>query len=817
MNVTTKTKQPPAAAADALGAAELDAILESAGRGPAAVIPVLQAIQRACNYLPEDALRYVCAHSQITAAAIMSVASFYSQFRLKPAGRHVIKVCIGTACHVKGAEAVYEAFRRHLRIDPVADTDAARVFTVQKVACLGCCMLAPAVQIDDVTYGFVNPHGVERVVRDFLAAQAESPSGATEPEGAVEGEARICLCTSCLAGGTRAVYEALRREAAALNVRVGVRSVGCTGLSFETPLVDIALPAGRVFRYGLVRPETVRAILLRHFRPARIGGRLRGVVNTWLEKVLTDEAWEPVTRYERDVRGDGGAGGASDCRRVATELAGELDPLDCEAYVRSGGFEALHRCLHAHGAEATVRVIADSGLRGRGGAGFPTGRKWQMVRAAAGGAKTVICNGDEGDPGAFMDRMIMESFPFRVIEGMVIGAFAVGAARGVAYIRAEYPLAVDHMRRAADRCRERGYLGRNIMGSGFDFDIRIAEGAGAFVCGEETALIASIEGKRGTPRYRPPFPAESGLDGQPTLINNVETFASVPWIVRHGAPAFAALGTATSKGTKSFALAGKIARGGMIEVPMGVTLRQIVDDIGGGVPGGRTLKAVQVGGPSGSCVPANLCAIAVDYEALASVGGIMGSGGMVVLDDEDCMVDIARYFMTFTASESCGKCTFCRVGTRRMLEVLERLCRGEGRKGDIEEIEHLTVAVRDGSLCGLGRTAPNPVISTLRYFRKEYEAHVEGWCPTGKCSALSRYFITDDCIGCTRCAQHCPVDAIAFTPHAVHRIDNEKCTRCDTCRTVCPAGAVAVRSGQHIVKRSRPKTPDELRGPPCGY
>ena len=445
-----------------------------------------------------------------------------------------------------------------------------------------------------------------------------------------------------------------------------------------------------------------------------------------------------------------------------------------------------------------VDEVTRSGLRGRGGAGFPTGKKWAAVRAAAGAsssggaAQYIVCNGDEGDPGAFMDRMILESYPYRVLEGMAIAAFAVGASEGVLYIRAEYPLAVKRIREALKRCREKGLLGDNILGTGFRLSLRIMEGAGAFVCGEETALLASIEGKRGMPRLRPPFPAQSGLWEKPTLVNNVETYAQVPWIFRNGSDAFAALGTSKSKGTKVFALAGKIVRGGLIEVPMGVTLRQIVEEIGGGIPDGRTFKAVQVGGPSGGCVPAELSDTPVDYEALTGVGAIMGSGGLVVLDDGDCMVEIARYFLEFTQNQSCGKCTFCRVGTRRMLDVLDRLCKGGGKDGDLEELERLAGMIKKGSLCGLGKTAPNPVLSTLKYFRAEYEAHLEKRCPAGKCKELIHYRVTEKCIGCTRCAQHCPVDAIPMTPYEIHKIIDSKCIRCDTCKVICPVKAIVV-------------------------
>jgi len=407
--------------------------------------------------------------------------------------------------------------------------------------------------------------------------------------------------------------------------------------------------------------------------------------------------------------------------------------------------------------------------------------------------KYVICNGDEGDPGAFMDRMLLESFPYRIIEGLAIAAVAVGAHDGIFYIRHEYPLAVRRIRAALKLCSQRGWLGEHLLGSNYRLDLTIKEGAGAFVCGEETALIASVEGQRGMPRLRPPFPAQEGLWGKPTVINNVETLAMVPWILRNGPQAFAAYGTQASKGTKVFALAGNIQRGGLIEIPMGTTIREIVDEIGGGVKPGRRFKAVQIGGPSGGCVPARLADTPVDYESLRGVGAIMGSGGLVVLDDSACMVDIARYFLQFTQDQSCGKCTFCRIGTRRMLDILNRLCAGKGQRQELAQLEHLARQVGAGSLCGLGKTAPNPVLSTLKYFREEYEAHLHGRCPAGKCSALIKYEILESCTGCTICAQRCPVEAIPMTPYRKHVIDVELCTRCDSCRQACPHGAIEVK------------------------
>ena len=771
----------------------VDRIVDETGRDHAALIPVLRALQDHYHYLPPAALRRVCELTEASASDVAGVSTFYAQFRHRPAGRHTIKVCIGTACHVKGAEAAYEAFRRHLAISGDDDTDRDRLFTVDKVACLGCCMLAPAVQIDDVTYGFVDAEKVPGILRDFLQSRgAEEDGEVRQTSRAASGDVRMCLCSSCVAAGTAQVFKEFERQAQDLSLAVHVRSVGCTGISYQAPLVDIAMSGGEAFRYARVDPENVRALLLRHFRPAGLGRRVRAAVSGLLERLFTDEAWEPVTRYAVDVRTGPDSVYVGGQRNLVTQHCGQLDPLDLEDYISHGGFEALNRCRSALSRDEIIDLIRSSGLRGRGGSGYATWQKWATVRTRGDATTYVICNGDEGDPGAFMDRMILESFPFRVIEGMLIAAIAVGASEGLLYIRAEYPLATDRLREAVRICRERGVLNLGVDGAPADFPLSVVEGAGAFVCGEETALIAAIEGGRGMPRFRPPYPAECGLWGHPTLVNNVETFAMVPYIVRAGVKAFRDLGTEGSPGTKAFALAGKVVRGGLIEVPMGMTLRRIVEEIGGGIQDGRQLKAIQVGGPSGGCVPESLADTPVDFDALTAAGAMMGSGGMVVLDETDCMVDISRYFMTFTQRESCGKCTYGRIGTKKMLEILDRLCEGQGRDGDLEELEHLAFVTRTGSLCGLGRTAPNPVLSTLRYFRHEYEAHLQGRCPARKCRALITYRVTDSCIGCTRCAQRCPVDAIPVTPYRRHCIDESTCIRCDTCRKACPVDAIEV-------------------------
>jgi len=755
---------------------------------------MLQAVQDEEGYLSAEALAAVAQRLGVSEAEVTGVATFYGQFRLRPVGRHTIKVCIGTACHVKGADRTYEAFCRELGIASGEDTDAQGEFTVEKVACLGCCMLAVAVQVDRTIYGHVTPARVRAVLDDVRAGEQRVGDAAAESESDHLGAmVRLCTCSSCAAAGADAVLSEVRRVARERRLPVAVREVSCTGGSFHAPLLEVALDGGRRFRYGRVRPRDVESILLAHVKPTHLAARVQATVRAWAEQAFAGEGDDPPVRFPLSVRDQADASYWLSQQRIATEGAGEWPPLDYEDYRGRGGFTALERCRDALMPEEVIDMIEAAGLRGRGGGGFPTGRKWRAVAQAraASGTQTayVVCNGDEGDPGAFMDRMLLESYPFRVLEGMLIALHAVGACEGILYIRHEYPLAVSRIRAAIEELEQQGWL---TLRDGRRLALRVVEGAGAFVCGEETALLASLEGCRGVPRQRPPYPAERGFRACPTLVNNVETLATVPWIVRHGAEAFRAVGTSGSAGTKTFALAGKIARGGLVEVPMGLSLGEIVTRIGGGVGEGRTLKAVQVGGPSGGCLPAAQADRPVDFEALVQAGGMMGSGGMVVLDDTDCMVDIARYFLAFTQLESCGRCTGCRIGTRRMLEILDRLCEGRGEADDVARLERLARTVRDGSLCGLGRTAPNPVLSTLRYFRAEYDAHVRGVCPARKCRALIVYRVTSRCIGCTLCAQNCPVEAIAFTPLERAEIDSALCTRCGICHQACPENAIEI-------------------------
>ena len=776
----------------------VDEAVETIGTGSEKVLELTQSIQEHFGYLPQEALERACELTDITPASIVGVSTFYNKFRHRPAGKHIIRICIGTACHVKGADLVYDSFKRHLHISGDEDTDADGLFTLEKVACLGCCTLAPAVQIGQITYGHLTADTVPTVLNDFLRYIKQADAGKlkkTDEEkisGDGYGEIRIGLGSCCVARGSGKLEKALRKVIKQTGIKAIIKYVGCVGMCYQTPLLEVVAPDKSSYLYNRVKPEDAKDILLKHFKVSGIVRRISNTVSDTLDKILTDKLGEPLTHYPVDVREPQVADFLGEQKNITTEYCGYIDPLDIDEYLANGGFEALQKCLNGITALGVIEQIRQSGLRGRGGAGYLTHLKWAAVHRSNSEQKYVVCNGDEGDPGAFMDRMLMESYPYRIIEGIVIAAYVVGAKQGRFYIRSEYPLALDRISQALENCRSRGFLGDNIAKSGFSFDIKIVAGAGAFVCGEETALMASIEGRRGMPRLRPPYPAQKGLWGKPTLINNVETYASVPWILRNGAEAFAKLGTSASKGTKVFALAGKVARGGLIEVPMGISIREIVEGIGGGVAEGKRFKAVQIGGPSGGCIPAEFSDISVDYESLNDAGAIMGSGGLVVMDESDCMVDIARYFLEFTQNQSCGKCTFCRVGTRRMLDILENLCEGNGKAGDIEELENLALMVKKASLCGLGKTAPNPVLSTIRYFRDEYEAHIQKRCPVGKCRALITYSVTDDCIGCTLCAQHCPVDAIEMIPYQKHEIDTEKCIRCNTCKNICPADAVKV-------------------------
>ena len=784
---------------------QIDSIIERHNSKASGLIMILQDIQADLGYLTPETILRVSEKLKVPKAQVYSVATFYKSFSLEPRGRHKIDICEGTACHIRGASVLMSQVSDELGIKPGETTDDGEL-TLNSVHCVGACAMAPVVVIDGVYHGSVTVPDLKKEIKKCCSDQCSAATDEAEVDevpviterinsqddfsrlASLISDAKpadqpnilVCSGTGCLAKGSLQVASALKKALHAagseLPVNLGLKKVGCQGFCEKGPLVIIS--PENIF-YNNVLPEDTEEIV----RETIIGKKA-------VERLLyhDPDSGDAVENYDFIPFFAGQ-------QRIALRNVGTIDPLDLGDYLAHGGFSALIKTLYQMTPSQVIDEVENSGLRGRGGGGFSTGKKWRTSAAVPSDIRYVICNGDEGDPGAFMDRSIMEGDPYSVLEGMIICAYAVGASQGYIYVREEYPRALKHLQSAIDQCRVAGFLGDNICGSDFSFNIIINRGTGAFICGESTALMQSIEGKVGEPRAKYIRSAERGLYDKPTVLNNVETLTCVPVIIDRGAKWFAGTGTAKSPGTKVFSVVGKVKNTGLVEVPMGITIREIIYDICGGILGNKSFKAVQTGGPSGGCLPADKLDLAVDFDTLTLEGSMMGSGGMIVMDEETCMVDVARYFTDFLAQESCGKCAACRLGLANLHHILDRICRGEGEPADLNQIEKLLSVLEQGSLCGLGKSAPNPVSSTLKHFKDEYLAHInDKRCPAGVCRGLIKYRITEDCTGCRRCARDCPQNAISGDKKELHSIDQDLCNRCGLCRITCRFNAVVVES-----------------------
>jgi NADH-quinone oxidoreductase subunit F len=789
-------------------AAIIEEVLERYPRDPSNLIMVLQDIQGALNYIPKQAIDSVAQALKVPRSQIYSVASFYKALSLEPRGKHMIDVCLGTACHVRGAKILVNHLSHELGIKPGQTTDDKEI-TLNTVNCVGACAMGPVVIINREYHGEMNPVKLSKKVKQCCSGEGARTGSAADALVGIKDEkpyrkitsagdletirkelrrerpadhpaVLVCAGTGCIANGSLKVAEALEQELQAaradVNVELMIKKTGCQGLCEKGPLVAFH-PNGIL--YTKVKVKDAAEIIEKTAINSEVLSKFlyRGADG---KKTLQDRERIPFyTNQHHNV-----------LRNI-----GKIDPEDIRDYIIHDGYGASAKALQGLTPGEVIVEVERSGLRGCGGGGFPTGRKWRSCVNAPGNERFIICNADEGDPGAFMDCSILEGNPHAVIEGMLIGAYAIGAKEGFIYVRNEYPMAVARFSHALMEARQFGLLGEDILSSGYSFDISISRGGGSFVCGESSALMQSVAGKIGEPRAKYIRSTERGLYDKPTVLNNVETFANIPLIIENGANWFASIGTDRSKGTKAFTLAGKVNNTGLIEVPMGTTLRTIVFDIGGGIRNGRRFKAVQTGGPSGGCLPEDKLHLPVDFDSLTQEGSMMGSGGMIVMDDATCMVDVARYFTTFLTEESCGKCAACRLCLGQMKEILDRICAGKGQAGDIPWMEKLFTTLDDGSLCGLGKSAANPVRSTLKFFREEYEAHInDKECPAGVCSELITYYIEEGkCTGCLLCKKACPQEAISGEKKKPHLLNEEKCDRCGICVATCKFDAILTK------------------------